>query len=118
MPRKDAHRVEAQHVVEAAERQPRADAHAQLHDLPLVVVRGHPHPELVVQAVVVERVTLGVLGGQALGRVRGVGEGRGVPDVVGVGGVELWVVLAVFNVREVQGTYGGQLPDRRSRGRK
>lgn len=30
----------------------------------------------------------GVFDGEALGGVRGVGEGRGVPDVVGVGGVE------------------------------
>jgi hypothetical protein len=60
--RQHAGDVEAEHVVEAAERQPRAEAHAQLDDLLLAVVLGHPLPELVVEVVVVERVALGVLG--------------------------------------------------------
>jgi hypothetical protein len=63
--RQDADRVQAEDVVEAAERQPRTEAHAQLDDLPLRVVRRHPVPELVVEVVVVGRVALGVLGRQA-----------------------------------------------------
>jgi hypothetical protein len=40
----------------------------------------------------------GVLDGEAFGGVRGVREGRGVPDVVRVGGVEFWELL-VFCLR-------------------
>jgi hypothetical protein len=68
-----AHRVDAQDVVEPAEGQPGAEAHAQLDDLALGVVSGHPGPELVVEAVVVEGVPLGVLGGQPGAVVEGVG---------------------------------------------
>jgi hypothetical protein len=65
--------VEAQDMVEPAERQPAADAHAQLHDLHLAVVRGHSSPELVVKTVVIQGVPLGVLGGQPGAVVEGIG---------------------------------------------
>ena len=45
-----ARNVEAEHPVEAPERQPRAQAHGQLDHLGLGVAREHPVPELLVDA--------------------------------------------------------------------
>ena len=49
-----ARHVETQDAVEAAEGQPRADAHRQLDDLVVGVDGAHPRPELVVDRVVVD----------------------------------------------------------------
>ena len=80
--RQHAGGVEAEHPVQPAEREPRAQAHRQLDDLRVGVVRLHPPPELVVEAVVVERVPLGVLRRQPrplveVGRRAPVGHGLG-----------------------------------------
>src|SRR5690606_12277212 len=69
----DAHGVQAKDAVQPPEGQPGADAHAQFDDLALGVVRGHAVPELLVEAVVVEDVPFGVLGGEAGAVVEGVG---------------------------------------------
>ena len=57
----DAGDVELEHPVEAPERQPRAQAHRQLHDLPLAVTGLETLEEGVVERVVVGRVQLRVL---------------------------------------------------------
>lgn len=60
----------------------------------------------------------GVFDGEALGGVGGVGQGRGVPDVVGVGGVEFWGLLVCAFVSLSGETYGEQLRGRRFRGQR
>lgn len=65
--------IEAEDVVEPAEGQPRSEAHAQLDDFSLGIVSGHAFPELVVESVVVEGVSLGVFGSEACPVVEGIG---------------------------------------------
>ena len=51
-------------MVETTERQPRSEAHAELDDLGIGVVGRHPVPEVLVDAVMVGRIALRVLGGE------------------------------------------------------
>src|ERR1700729_1697357 len=88
MARQCAYGIQAEDVIEAAEREPGPDAHAELHDLNLAVTRGHPGPELVIQVVMVGRVPLRVLGGQP-GAVVEITSAAPLRDLLGEGVLDL-----------------------------